>query len=188
VITAEWLLSTAEEKAREIAKDKRADNEEELAEQVAIGAIKYSILRQATGRDVVFDTNTSITFDGDSGPYLQYARARIRSIGEKAREAGITPSCESHEKTYLVERVLAKYSDVVKRAGIVKRAGKELAPHHIVTYLTELTAAFNHFYATEQIINTEDEYSSKKIAITLAVGQVLENGLKILGIPVPQKM
>ena len=182
VITAESVLAVAEEKAKEVAKDKRADDQKILSEQVALAAIKSSILRQAPGRDVIFDFDTSITFEGDSGPYLQYTRARINSIAEKANSLKISPSPSIGEKVFDVERVLSRYPDVVERAG------EEMAPHYIVTYLTELAGSFNSFYAAEQIVKIEDESSARKLAIALGVGQVLKNGLTLLGIPVPEKM
>lgn len=181
VIVAESLITQAEDKAREIAHEKRSDDEL-LFQKVAIGAIKYSILRQAPGKDIIFDFNTSITFEGDSGPYLQYTRARINSINLKAEALNIKPAFATDKNSTKVERLLIRYSDVVLRAG------REYAPHYIVTYLLELAGEFNHFYATEQIIQEGDIHSSHKLAITLAVGQVLENGLTILGIPIPTQM
>jgi arginyl-tRNA synthetase len=182
VILAKDLFETAEAKAREVAKEKRSDDEALLAEQVALGAIKYSILRQAIGKDVIFNFDTSITFDGDSGPYLQYTRARINSIREKAKEAGIDPISNAKDAPFDIERIVFRYPEVIKRAT------QELAPHIVVTYLTHLASSFNHFYATEQIVDINDPLSGRKLAVALAVGQVLENGLTLLGIPVPEKM
>lgn len=142
-------------------------------EQVAVGAIKYMILRQAIGNDIIFDLEKSVSTEGDSGVYLQYAHARASSLLEKAYGQGSTLSRDTHE----VEKLLYRFTEIVERAG------KEYAPNYITTYLTELAAAFNNFYAKEPIIG--DSY---RLAITQAFKTVMKNGLDILSIPAPERM
>src|SRR3990167_8413860 len=117
-------------------------------EQVAIGAIKYMILRQAIGNDIIFNLEKSVSTEGDSGVYLQYAYARTNSLLEKAIEQGkdvnvqhsvLNMSRETHE----IERLLYRFPEVVERTG------QEYAPHYITTYLTKLAGSFNNFYAHE---------------------------------------
>lgn len=207
VITAEALIS----KVKEMVMEKITDREfsiaekESLAELVAIGAIKYSILRQAIGGDIVFDFDKSISFEGDSGPYLQYTCVRAKSVLEKAlphRQTGslisgpspINMRGEKVETKKLegvfdtgtpneVERLVYRFPEIVEKAG------QEYAPHYLVTYLVELSAAFNSFYANNKIIDSENpELTSYRLALTKAVSTVLTNGLHLLGIKVPERM
>jgi arginyl-tRNA synthetase len=162
VITAEDLIEEVKEKVK-------GD------EAVAIGAIKYMILRQAIGGDIVFDIEKSVSTEGDSGVYLQYAHARSSSILEKAQ--GVESSLSGERETHEVERLLYRFPEVVERAGA------EYAPHYIVTYLTELASSFNNFYAHEEIIG-----DTQRLAITKAFNIVMKNGLSILGISAPERM
>src|SRR3989338_1091615 len=148
-------------------------------EQVAIAAIKYMILRQSIGNDIVFDFEKSVSTEGDSGVYLQYAHARANSILEKAGRKG-NATGESGE-TREIERMLYRFPEIVERAG------KESAPNYITTYLTELASSFNNFYAHEQVISDEPE-SAYRLAIVEAFSIVMKNGLNILGIAAPEKM
>lgn len=169
VITAEALIE-------EVKKKVKGD------EAVAIGAIKYMILRQAIGNDIVFDIEKSVSTEGDSGVYLQYAYARTNSLLAKAKSQ--TRSVWEGGRsmgTREIERLLYRFPEIVERAG------REYAPHYITTYLTELAGSFNNFYAHEQIIDDSPE-SSYRLAITKAFNIVMKNGLTILGIPAPERM
>ncbi len=189
VIMAEDLIDQVKEKILDKIKDREFSDEgkNSIAEIVAIGAIKYSILRQAIGGDIIFDFDKSISFEGDSGPYLQYACVRANSVLEKVskgvfwdRGSSKTPF-DTWETTEL-ERYLYRFPEVVERAG------KEYAPHYIVTYLTELASIFNSFYANNKIIDENDPASPYKIALTQSVSHVLKSGLNLLGIKVPERM
>jgi len=172
VITAEALIE-------EVKKRTKGD------EQVAIAAIKYMILRQAIGNDIVFDFEKSVSTEGDSGVYLQYAHARANSILEKAKVQGRTLSIDSQgpalRNTHEIERLLYRFPEIVERAGA------EYAPNYITTYLTELAASFNNFYAHEQVLDGSPE-SGYRLAIVEAFKIVMKNGLNILGIPAPERM
>src|SRR3989344_1716417 len=147
-------------------------------EQVAIGAIKYMILRQAIGNDIIFNLEKSVSTEGDSGVYLQYAHARANSIIEKGGNGSVKGEMgEARE----VERLLYRFPEMVERAG------REYAPNYITTYLTELAASFNNFYAHEQVIGDSPE-SPYRLAIVQAFKTVMKNGLDILGIPAPERM
>ncbi len=170
---------TAEELIEEVKKKVKDD------EAVAVGAIKYMILRQAIGNDIIFDIEKSVSTEGDSGVYLQYAYARTNSLLEKAKDQGLTLNANNQgqtlRKTHEIEKLLYRFPEVVERAG------KEFAPHYITTYLTELAGSFNNFYAHEQIIDDSPE-SPYRLAITKAFNIVMKNGLTILGIPAPERM
>jgi len=185
VITGESLIgqvgSMVEEKIKERDYDEKLQRE--IVEVVSVGAIKYSILRQAIGGDIVFDFDRSISFEGDSGPYLQYTATRAQSVLLKGKEEGLKPETKKASETVVpFERLLSFFPEVVERAG------RENAPHLLVTYLTELAGAFNHFYAHETIVEQNDPYSPYKLALTKAFRVVMENGLWILGIKVPERM
>lgn len=150
---------------------------------VAVGALKYSILKQTTGKDVIFDFDKSISFEGDSGPYLQYSYARARSILRKAKRKHIdmVKSTEDREVT-LLEKILYRFPEVVQRAG------SEYSPHYIATYLIEISSAFNSFYANNIIVDNKDANSPYKVALTDAFSITLKTGLDLLGIDVVEKM
>lgn len=185
VITGEGLIMEVEALVRERIKDRplSVHEKETIEKAVAVGAIKYSILRQSVGSTIVFDFEKSISFEGDSGPYLQYAFARTQSLLEKARHEGVEPHGGiPMPEAPLLEKLLYRFPEVVERAG------QEYEPHHIATYLIELSGAFNSFYANEQIVSKDDPYSPYKLALTSAFGTVLKRGLYLLGIEAPQKM
>jgi arginyl-tRNA synthetase len=160
---------------------------------VTVGAIKYSILKQATGSDIIYDFGKSVSFEGDSGPYLQYACVRARSILAKARAAGIKVKKSAFAlasgadgvaplELTLLEKIIYRYPEVIERAG------ETYEPHHIVTYLVELSAAFNNFYANNTIVSATDVAAPYRVALTDAFVIVMENGLNVLGIRVPERM
>lgn len=177
VITAESLIDQVKERVKDRTPDDR------IAEGIAIGAIKYSILRQAIGGDIIFDFDKSISFEGDSGPYLQYATVRANSILKKSEGVvSVSEKIPENWQTTNIERLIERFP------GIVERAGSEYAPHHIVTYLIELSGEFNAFYASHKIIDETDTTSPYRLAITKAFVEVMTDGLHLLGIKVPEKM
>ncbi len=172
VVTAADFINTVMGRVNE-------KNEDPLiAEQVAVGAIKYMVLRQAPGSDIIFDEEKSLSLEGDSGPYLQYALVRARSVLAKASESG-KKEAVSAEPTRL-ERVILHFPEVAARAA------RELAPNLLVNYLTELAGEWNSFYAQERIVGSDDE--AHKLRIARAFTQTMQNGLILLSIPTPEKM
>ncbi|MDB5259008.1 MAG: hypothetical protein JWO73_216, partial [Candidatus Taylorbacteria bacterium] len=146
-------------------------------------AIKYSILKQAAGSDIIYDFEKSISFEGDSGPYLQYSCVRARSLIAKAKAANIAEfSSVVPPEATLLEKIIYRYPEVVERAG------QTYEPHHIVTYLIELSAAFNNFYANATIVDAKEPAAPYRVALTEAFATVMKNGLNVLGIRVPEKM
>ncbi len=185
VITGESLIRDAKDAIMEIVKERDFNDEEkrEVAEAVGVAAIKYSILRSGLGTDIIFDFEKSISFDGDSGPYIQYTATRARAVCRKAEASGLTPSLQHPtDSTLAIERLLERFPAAAYRAVEARE------PHHIATYLIELAGAFNSFYAKEQIVEEGDPTSSYKVAIAEAVAIVLAKGLYLLGIKVPAKM
>jgi arginyl-tRNA synthetase len=186
IITGESLLHDMEVMVAEKIKGRDYTDAEkkEIIERVSIAAIKYSILKQTIGKDIVFDADRSLSFDGDSGPYLQYTYVRARSILEKAQSLGIKQNIEadSTDAELSLERLIYRFPHVVERSG------REYAPHYIATYLIELAGAFNSYYAENKIVDEKDLASPYKIALTDAVKWTLKNGLFLLGIQVPTRM
>ncbi|MBI2025466.1 arginine--tRNA ligase, partial [Candidatus Kaiserbacteria bacterium] len=174
VVAASDFIKRVIEKASE----KNADAL--VAEQVAIGAIKYMILRQAPGSDIIFDEEKSLSLTGDSGPYLQYALVRAKSVVAKAYNLQLTTYSSAPAEPYALERLIIHYPEVVARAA------RELAPNLLVNYLTELAGQWNSFYAQERIIGSDNE--AHKLLVARAFAQTMSNGLALLGMPVPEKM
>jgi len=180
VITAVSLIEETKKKVLEkiSERDLSAKQKEEIAEKVAIGAIKFSILKQSPGRDVIFDFDKSLSLEGDSGPYLQYAYTRAKSVLTKADKDDY--NFEQSEVVTDVEKTLQYFPEVVERAY------QELAPQYITTYLVILASAFNSYYAQNKIIGSKNE--AYRLALTKAVAQVLKSGLTLLGIPALEKI
>jgi arginyl-tRNA synthetase len=156
----------------------------ETAEVVAIGAIKFNDLKREAKGDINFDWDEILNLKGDSGPYLQYACVRAKSILEKARKEGIKSQLSgvNHELSGELSKLLIRFPEVVERAGV------EYAPHYLATYLITLAGAFSTFYAQETVVDKNDASSPYKVALTEAFSIVMKNGLHLLGIKVPDKM
>lgn len=183
IISGEELLDQVIEQTEVKMADRDIPREERslIARKVAVAAIKYSILKQSAGSDIVFDMERSLSFEGDSGPYLQYAYVRTQSILEKAKKEGYAVGGESTGEITEIERVVYRFPEFVERAL------RERSPHYIVHYLTDLAARFNSYYGSTQIIS-DDEGVGYRLALTAAVGQVLKNGLYLLGIETVERM
>jgi len=185
VITAEFLI----EKVKDLVKEKMKERDflekekDEIAEQVAIGAIKYSILKQSIGSDLIYDFEKSISFEGDSGPYLQYSLVRALSVLAKAKEEKIKPSFRViPNEVGDLEKLMRRFPEVTEEAS------EKYEPHIIATYLVELAREFNNYYAKNKIVDRNDEFSSYKIALTNAFSIIMKNGLWLLGIKSPKRM
>ena len=187
VVTGESLIRDTIDLVTERLKERDYSDEEKskIAEVVGVSAIKYSILKQKTGGDIAYDFDKSISFEGDSGPYLQYSYARANSVLEKAKKENILP--DPHPQTgftevFEVEKLLYRFPEVVLRSA------SEYEPHYIANYLIELARAFNGFYGNNIIVKKGDNTSSYKVALTFAFAFVMKKGLHLLGIGAPEKM
>ena len=164
-------------------KEKNPDISPEAAEQIGVASIKFSILRAAAGKNIDFDPEVSLSFVGDSGPYIQYTCVRASSLLEKGKEAGVLPDASTPQAgTELIERLVAKFPEVMILAQ------RELAPHHLVTYTLELAQAFNSWYGQGKIVDEDTHASAYRLAVVKAVRQTLTNGLWVLGIEIPERM
>lgn len=181
VLTGESLLADLGESAKARAKESRADDKETLARDVAVAAIKYQILKQGSRRNIVFDKEESLSLEGDSGPYLQYAHARAHQIVARAKSEGVASEIDISAGANDVVRLLHRFPEVVEYAAGL------LEPHIVATYLTHLAGEFNSWYANEQILDGTPA-AAHKVAVVDAVRRTLKNGLWILGIQAPEKM
>jgi len=185
VITGESLIrdtvALVSEKMKE--RDYSEGENRKIAEAVGVSALKYSILKQKIGGDIVYDFDKSISFEGDSGPYLQYSFARANSVVEKAQKENIFPDPHAcPEDIFEVEKLLYRFPEVVFRSA------SEYQPHYIASYLIETARAFNSFYGNTVIVSKDDKNSPYKIALTYAFSFVMKKGLHLLGIKAPEKM
>jgi arginyl-tRNA synthetase len=185
IVSAETLIADIEALVEDKIKDRGFGREEhtEIRRDVAVASLKYAILRQAIGSDVIYDKEKSVSFEGDSGPYLQYATVRAITVINKAKESGISEIVKDVPKEVTdLEKLLTRFPEVTSRART------EYAPHYIVTYLTELSSAFNSYYANNQIIDEKNPLSPYRVMLTEKFVTVMKSGLWLLGIKVPRRM
>ncbi|MDD2871394.1 MAG: arginine--tRNA ligase [Candidatus Gracilibacteria bacterium] len=191
IIRLDKLLDEAEERAKKIILEKRDDivGEEliELSKIIGIGAIKYGYLKKSRETDVIFDWDEFMSFEGNSGPYIQYAYVRSIRILEKAdiqfeKNKNDNLIFENNEETELI-KLLGNYGEVIAQTA------KFNMPHYLCTYAYELTKAFNSLYNTVHILNEQDE--TKKISrlkLIQLFSLILKDTFKLLGIDMPEKM
>lgn len=151
------------------------------SEETVLAAIKYAFAKVRIGGDIVYDPVESIALEGNSGPYLQYAHARARSILAKVTQDATTENSADYvgdERTLALK--LGEYGEVVNRAS------KEYMPHHVCTYLYELAQTFNRFYEKNRVVG--DAREAHRAALVTRYADVLKNGLELLGIHAPNKM
>ncbi|MBI5139216.1 arginine--tRNA ligase [Candidatus Nomurabacteria bacterium] len=187
VITGETLIEDTKILVSEKMKDRDFGNDEKekIISDVAVSAIKYSILKQSTGGDIIYDFEKSISFEGDSGPYLQYSYARANSVLEKAKSENILPDPHMEVaplEVFEVEKLLYQFGEVVRRSA------EEYEPHYIANYLIELARSYNSFYGNNVIVDKSDKTSAYKVALTFAFSFVMKKGLNLLGIVAPERM
>jgi arginyl-tRNA synthetase len=181
VVTGESLLADLKETAKEKMQGRELKDADKTAEQIAVGAIKYAVLKQGSGRDIIFDPEKSLSLEGDSGPYLQYARVRAVSLLRAAKEADVEARIQdAPEHAGVLERTLVHFPDAVERAA------KDMEPHHVTTYLTELASAFNSWYASEKVIGGPHQHYG--VLLAQAFEKTMSAGLQVLGIPAPEEM
>lgn len=163
---------------------------------VVLGAVKYAFLKQRLGADIIYDPDESVSLEGNSGPYLQYAHARARSILRKSNDAESGVAEAGTETEHMVgkeaeiddltdgERTLA--CKISEYPEAVTEAVNNLMPHHICTYLYELAQTFNRFYENNRVIG--DPRQAERLTLVKSYAETLKNGLNLLGITAPDKM
>lgn len=186
MIYAKTVLEEAAEKTLEIIESKNSNlaNKAEVAKKVGMGAVAYTILKNNKDKDIIFSWEDILSFEGDSGPYVQYTCVRGRSI---LRKAGEFPTTADYSKLASDEEFsLVKLLDSFKTA--LKEAADRYEPFVITRHITELAKAYNKFYNSHPIMNAEADVKAARLHLTKAVCNVIETGLNIIGIEVPENM
>jgi len=192
------LLDEAEQRAFELVSEKNPtmpeEQRREIARAVGIGAVKYADLAKDRTGDYVFTWDKMMSMDGNTGPYLQYALTRIRSIFRKAAEAGnaqadLAAAAADHNQVQLdspYEAALAL--QVLKLGDVLEVVDRELKPHHLCTYLYDLATTFNGFYENCPVLHSEGETRKSRLSLCQATARTMETGLTLLGIPRLEQM
>lgn len=157
----------------------------EVAEQVGIGAIKYSFLKSGIGKDIPFSFEDSVSFEGNSGPYVQYTYTRTHSLLEKAglKDVHYPKDYTPSEDELRILRYIQKFGEAVEVAAL------SYSPNVVTEYLFELCQLFNNFYQKYRILNASSEQEKEfRLALTATIGIVIKQGLYLLGIAAPEKM
>lgn len=183
VLTFDELFETVKSKIEPILKDFGTEEKEQILNMVAVGAIKFAMLKHQPEVDTIFDIDKSVALQGDSGPYIQYTYARAKSVLRKSLSNLSILSNLSLEKEERQILQKIEYFD-----EIVKEATESLHPNVIATYLLDLSSSFNLFYQKHRIINASEEKRQLRLALTSAVSIILKQGLYLLGIEAPERM
>ncbi len=180
------VIDTVLEEVKERSGEKIAhlsENEQTSVQwQVALSALRVAILRAKPGSNINFDPDTSLSFEGDSGPYLLYTHARISTLLEKGEKLGFTARFEDQVPVTNLERVCLSFEDTLKSAI------EEIAPQKLVTYLFRLAQEFNTYYGSTQIVVEGDPLSAHRLAVVRSVKNILKKGIWVLGIEAPERM
>ena len=180
-------LKTSEELGK--FKDMSEEERREIARVVGLGALKYFILKVDARKNMLFNPEESIDFNGNTGPFIQYTYARIRSILRKAEAEGFAIPASLEANMPLNEKEIELIQKIGEFGAAVEQAGKDYSPSGIANYCYELTKAFNQFYHDYSILGA-DTKEEKLVRLVLAanVAKTLRNGMALLGIEVPERM
>lgn len=184
VVLLETVISEAVKKTAEIMKANGNEGEaSDTAEKIGIGAIFYTFLKNSREKDIIFDWDDILDFNGESGPYVQYSYARGRSVLRKEAPNGeISFDYDITDEEYTLLKLLSEFSDNV-RAAMTKNE-----PFYITRYVTAVSKAFNKFYNTAPILKAEDNVKNARLKITEATCTVIKNALALLGIKTVERM
>lgn len=196
VVDADDLIASMIQNARTLSEDKVNKLEDiteaeknEIARIVGLGALKYFILKVDARKNMLFNPEESIDFNGNTGPFIQYTYARIRSILRKAAAQGIAIPTVVADNAPMNEKEIALIQKMNDFGAAVAQAGVDYSPSGIANYCYELTKEFNQFYHDYSILNadTEDEKTTR-LVLAQNVAKVIKNGMELLGIEVPERM
>ena len=187
----EAMIADARQTSDELGKfnDMTEEEKQEIARMVGLGALKYFILKVDARKNMLFNPEESIDFNGNTGPFIQYTYARIRSIMRKAAAEGIVIPAELGADAPLNEKEIDLIQKLNDFGAAVAQAGIDYSPSGIANYCYELTKQFNQFYHDYSILNADSE-AEKTVRLVLAanVAKVIKNGMELLGIEVPERM
>ena len=187
----EEMVSAARRTSEELGKfaDMTESERNEIARIVGMGALKYFILKVDARKNMLFNPEESIDFNGNTGPFIQYTYARIRSIMRKAEAEGIVLPSVLPNTLPLNEKEVQLIQKLNSFETVVEQAGKDYSPSGIANYCYELTKDFNQFYHDYSILNAESaEAKTLRLALAKNVAKTIKNGMQLLGIEVPERM
>ena len=196
VVDADDLVATMIDDARQMSEDKikklegiTEEETQEIARIVGMGALKYFILKVDARKNMLFDPEESIDFNGNTGPFIQYTYARIRSILRKAAEQGISIPEALPTSTELSKKEISLIQHLNGFTSALRQAGQDYNPASIANYCYELVKEYNQFYHDFSVLREEDANKQiVRLALSSAVAKVVKNGMSLLGIEVPERM
>ena len=196
VVDADDLVASMIENAKTLSEDKvnklegiTEEEKNEIARIVGMGALKYFILKVDARKNMLFNPEESIDFNGNTGPFIQYTYARIRSILRKAEAQNITLPGTLNDDAPLNEKEIALIQKLNDFSVAVAQAGVDYSPSGIANYCYELTKEFNQFYHDYSILNADsDAEKITRLVLAKNVAKVIKNGMALLGIEVPERM
>ena len=196
VVDADDLVASMIENAKSLSEDKvnklegiTEEEKNEIARIVGMGALKYFILKVDARKNMLFNPEESIDFNGNTGPFIQYTYARIRSILRKAEAQNITLPASLNDDAPLNDKEIALIQKLNDFGAAVAQAGIDYSPSGIANYCYELTKEFNQFYHDYSILNADTEAEKiTRLVIAKNVAKVIKNGMALLGIEVPERM
>ena len=187
----EEMIQTAKETSQELGKLDNINKEEaeNIARIVGLGALKYFILKVDARKNMTFNPKESIDFNGNTGPFIQYTYARIRSVLRKAAEAGISIPAALPENLELTEKEEGLIQMLSDFKAVVKQAGEDYSPSVIANYCYDLVKEYNQFYHDYSILREENaDLKVFRLALSENVGKIVRLGMALLGIEVPERM
>ena len=196
VVDADDLMAAMVADARKMSEDKikklegiTEEETQEISRIVGMGALKYFILKVDARKNMLFDPEESIDFNGNTGPFIQYTYARIRSILRKAQEQGITVPATLPADAELADKEISLIQHLNGFTQTIRQAGTDYNPSCIANYCYELVKEYNQFYHDFSVLREEDEKKKLvRLALSEAVSKVIKNGMGLLGIEVPERM
>ena len=195
VVDADDLIAAMIAEARQTSdelgkfKDMSEEEKQEIARIVGMGALKYFILKVDARKNMLFNPEESIDFNGNTGPFIQYTYARIRSVMRKAEADGLQIPAALPANAPLNEKEINLIQKLNDYGAAVVQAGQDYSPSGIANYCYELTKEFNQFYHDYSILNAESqEEKITRLVLANNVGKVIKNGMALLGIEVPERM
>lgn len=195
VVDADELIATMIEDARKTSdelgkfKDMSEEEKREIARVVGLGALKYFILKVDARKNMLFNPEESIDFNGNTGPFIQYTYARIRSIMRKAAAEGMALPAQLPSDAPLNDKEIALIQKMNDFGAVIEQAATDYSPSGIANYCYELTKDFNQFYHDYSILNADtQEEKLTRLVLANNVAKIIKNGMLLLGIEVPERM
>ena len=195
VVDADELIATMIDDARKTSdelgkfKDMSEEEKREIARVVGLGALKYFILKVDARKNMLFNPEESIDFNGNTGPFIQYTYARIRSIMRKAAAEGMALPAQLPSDAPLNDKEIALIQKMNDFGAVIEQAATDYSPSGIANYCYELTKDFNQFYHDYSILNADtQEEKLTRLVLANNVAKIIKNGMLLLGIEVPERM